>query len=345
MKIGCFVAGCSRNRDDQYTTCRSEGRVVINAGFGFALLGHEVDISNAVLRDAKSIFPGVNLRSLWDTSVEYDVAYVWNPNRGSFPFNNYKKLIYMVEPSAPVEKIKTKKNDFPRVHLFTALKLAVDRLNKLVGGVGYFPALFPIPSYPGLKKQDFQDFHFDKNKKDINVWVFLDSWPGSHIQSDPRILDILRRLRDHHGYRMKVTVHRNSGNILPPACDKIIKEFSAQIINNKDVCYLDMLNIFSSMDICITKGGTSYAGNCASDIISLGKLMIYTTEGRGAVNINNLYDLDDYVIRQEDDSNTVHQKVDRIIADPFSCYSAMKKRIVDWSFPEWRKIVTPILEG
>lgn len=348
MKIGCFVNGvCKPNRTDQWLSCRCEARAVINAGFGFALMNHEVDIVSSYFEGSNNIFPGVNLRNNWDINTEYDIVFTWGADIGMLPsIHNYKELIFLFEPSAPVTKLISLKDMHPRIHLFTAARLAKDDLNELMKHeVGYFPLLFPIPCLPGIEKQDFQDFKFDKDKKDINVWVFIDAVLNYHIQCDPRILDVLRRLREIHGYKMNVTMHRCESSASNPVVDRIISEFEPRIVLNKDLCYLDMLNTFSSMDICITKGGTSYCGNSAYDIISLGKLMIYVTEGKGEVNVNDMYDLDEYVIRQEDSVATVNGKVDKIILDPQACYSAMKERYITFSFPEWSKRVTEILNN
>ena len=272
MKIACFVNGaCKQNRTDQWLSCRCEARAVINAGFGFALMDHEVDIVSSYFEDSDDVFPGVNLRKNWDVDSEYDVAITWGASGNKFKGSyDYKELIYLFEPSSPVPTLTELKDIYPRIHLFTAAKLIQGELNEIMKHeVGYFPLLFPIPCLPNLKKQNFQDFTFDKSKKDINVWVFIDAVINYHIQCDSRILDILRRLRDIHGFNMNITMHRCEDSASNPVVDNIISEFEPRIILNKDLCYLDMLNTFSNTDICITKGGTSYCGNSAYDIISL----------------------------------------------------------------------------
>ena len=346
MKIACNVTG-GTNRSDQWVTCRCEGRSAINVGFGLALLGHEVDIVCPTFDHGISPMPGVTLKQQWDVNKKYDLVYIWGVSNATFPFDNYKKAIYMLEPSAPPENLRNITTIFPKAELFTASRKAVPLVKELAGlDIRYFPILYPIPCCPGTKKNDFFDFNFDPTKKNINVWAFIDGWPNYHITCDTKILEILRILRDKYGYNINLTVHQGGRNAYIPEVSTIISEFNASIINNKDVCYLDMLCILSSMDICITKGGWCYAGNCAFDIVSLGKFMIYVTEGKSETyNINDIYPLEEWVIRQEDDSSIVNQKLDHIISDPLTCYTAMKNELITYSFPVWSKMVTEIIDG
>ena len=143
---------------------------------------------------------------------------------------------------------------------------------------------------------------------------------------------------------MNVSVHHREDNNIPVGAQAIISEFSATVLKNADFCYLDMVNTLRSNDICITKGGKQYCGNSSYDIISLGKLMIYCTEGNTGPNINDVYPLDTYVIRQEDTPGVKNEKTDLIISDPLACYTAMKNELITYSFPEWSKLVTKILE-
>jgi hypothetical protein len=71
------------------------------------------------------------------------------------------------------------------------------------------------------------------------------------------------------------------------------------------------------------------------------------TEGSvipGNNNINDLFVLDDYVIRSEDGSDQTSLKIDKILSNPIECYSEMKKALETYSFPIWSKLVSEILE-
>ena len=345
MKIGIFITGSiSTNRTDQWVTGRCEARAGINAGYGFALLGHEVDIVSKTFDDAPDTFPGVSLRKHWNHDVTYDMVWMWRGDKG-VPFDNYKRAIFMVEGSSRKESLIAIKDSSPKGDLYTLSRKYLPLLKEKYGiDLKYFPILFPIPCLPGLERQDFLDFKFDKDKKDVNVWVFLDAWPNYHINCNDVILTVLRRFRDFYGFKMNVSVHKGTGNKFPVIAQTIITEFSANVLENANLCYLDMLNTLSANDICITKGAICYCGNCSYDIISLGKLMIYTTEGKLPNNINDIYPLDNYVIRHEDPPETRNEKIDRILADPAACYNAMKNELITYSFPEWSKVVTKILE-
>jgi len=345
MKIGMLISGsCSINRTDQWVTGRCEVRCGINAGYGFALMGHEVDIVCPSFIDADNVFPGVSLRKNWDITKEYDVLWTWAGNPGFNLPSNHRMAIVMVEPSNKKETLVTIQSRISSGKIYTLSKKCIPLLRSNYGiDLNYFPSLYPIPCLPGIVNQDFLPFDFDRKKKDINVFVFLNSWPSYHINCDQRIVDVLRRLRDNHGYRMNVSVMIGGNNVMPIAGNTIVQEFKATALSSDNMCYLDVMNVLRNSDICITKGGWCYCGNCAYDIISLGKLMIYCTEGKSDTNINDLYPLDRWVIRHEEGTTKAYEKADRILSDPEACYNDMKKELITYSFPEWSKIVGEIL--
>jgi len=356
MKIAVFLYAFIKplNRTDQWVSARCEGRSAINQAYGFALLGHEVDLIG--LPDKKNVFHGLSFVQTYDPNKYYDIIHVGIP-RGN-PCGNYGRMLRLIEPSNAIEFLREWKDFFPRLEMYTLSSKGVTNLAaEGLSGVKYIPCLFPIPCLPGIETQGFLPFKLDIKKEKIKIWAFINCWKSYHLLCDKAILDILRRLRDHHKLSLDVTLmsvsKESTYNTIPVEMGIMRSEFGAKVIYSNEMCYLDVVNSIMESDICITKGGFCYCGNCNFDIISLGKLMFYITELSPNTldpnlmkhNINDLFALDEFVIRNFDTTSVLNSKVDKIMSNPEACYNAMKKELITYSFPEWKKIVTEVLSG
>jgi len=340
MKIGCNAPAVSSIRNDQWTTARCEARCMINAGFGFGLLGHSVDIIGSSFPSVPiEVSPNVFLRNTPDYSSEYDIFCGYNINPG---FTNYKRSIHLLEPCGSEKSLKALPIQFPKADFFVLCRRKKDKVSRIIGKeVRFFPMLFPNPSLPGLESQDFKPFSFDISKKEINLWIYACSWPNYYIECDSRIRFIVDMLLG-RGYTLNITLHWNGLDPIRPAMQHFVN-IGAKVINSRELSYIDVLNILDKQDICITKGGPVYYGNCVFDILSLGKLLFYVTEGKMEDHINDLYPLEDYVIRQEDSQAAVKTKFDRIMSNPMACYDSLAHEI-PFNFPRWSPVVQEILE-
>lgn len=350
MKILTLLSYAYPNRTDQWLTTRCEGRTAINAGFGFGLLGHEVDIVSERFVDHKDVAPGVSLLNSLDTNKHYDILYSFDSKKLA-DFKNYDRYICFVEPSAPLSFFEKLLETHPKVEMVTPVRKSVPLLAARGISVRYLPLLYPIPCLPGLEKQDFVPFKFDITKDRLKVWVFISAWKNYHINCDREILHIIERLTSFHKLKLDITLMIREAdrgeNPIPEEVDILINKFGAHVIKSEDLCYADIVNLLSESDICITKGGWCYAGNCNFDIISLGRLMIYVTEGPvkdSKNNINDIYPLEEWVIRHEDSVDTINNKIDSILDNPLACYSAMKNELITYSFPVWSKMIEEILK-
>lgn len=343
MKIGCFVAALRQNRDDQWATTRCEGRCSINAGFGFGLLGHSVDIINMTFpAESKEVFPNVSLRKSpeEDTNKPYDVFFGYD-----IPplFSNYKRSIHLFEPSAKDDVLVSLPKRFPRASFFVLNSKVIPAMEKVMKQqVRFFPMLFPNPSYPGLETQDFKDFKFDPSKKEIVLWLYSSSWANYYIECDQKIVYFVNYMKS-KGYKISIKMFWNGIDTIKPPLSTLI-DSGTVILNSKNMCYLDVLKSIESADICLTKGGPFYCGNCAFDILSMGKPLVYVTEGTHPNNINDLYPVEQYVLRQEDSNSALDEKIGRFLTDPKKSWETFVKE-VPFNFPRWKEIVTPILKS
>lgn len=349
MRIACFPSALSSNRNDQWATCRCEGRAVVNMGFGFGEMGHNVDIVSDTFEAKSNVYKNVSLIKSVNLDTYYDIVLTFNlvpPIRGDM----YGKLLFIVNPDLGKDYYNRIRSLCPKVEFMTMSIKTVDWIRRLGVEIRYLPVLYPIPCLDSLEKQDFMPFKFEKNKEVKKVWVFIGSWKNYYINVDNKIVEILRRLRDFYGFKMEVTVMaRNDDkgdNQTTPAYNQLLSEFKPRVLESLNMCYLDVINELSSSDICITKGGWCYCGNCCYDIVSLGKLMFYVTQGlpaNGNNNINDVFPLEDYVIRHEDQPHKTTEKIDRIMSNPGECYSAIRGALETYSFPIWSKIVSEII--
>ena len=353
MKIGVFFRPfiySTCGREDVWLTSRAEGRSMINQAHGLALMGHEVDLFG--FPDEKDVMPGLSYLGHYDENVYYDVLCNLPEGHAS---RNYGRMLWMIEPSNAIPHLKKKYDFFPRTTLYTVSSKAISYLAKNgLPGVEYFPFLFPIPCLPGIEEQDFLPFKLDIKKDKVKIWVFINSWPNYHLICDKEILTILRRLRDHHKLNLEVSILQASRdskfNTVPKETAIICREFDTKIMYSNEMCYIDIINSLQSSDMCITKGGFAYCGNCSYDIVSLGKLMIYVTEGNPSTfepqyhNVNDLLPITDYVISTADNLDTLNSKLDRIMFEPEACHGALKKALDTYRFPVWKDVVELMLK-
>lgn len=371
MKIGCLSTNQYNNSDDQWLSARSEGRTMINAGFGFAEMGHEVGIFAAPFTHKQNVWKGASLYPYWDDSKDYDLIVAFNPYRGSFGFGmptppggkvgeNYSKLFYVhygpLPQGNPQEKIV---KQYPKtVAIFSAAINNRDILQKhymngavspFLRPIDFFPQLFPIPCYDKLLKQDFQDYHFDRTKKKLKIWTVSSHWhAGSQSYvPDASVIEILRILRDNLKYEIDLTVTSFSdASIIHP---DFIKVFNAKVIKNLSYTYKDILDLIYNMDICIVRGASGTPANSSSDILSLGVPIIYVVNsGWNPPNdfpANSIMQccLDDCINLPHDSHDVILAKISKQMEDPQLPFERMRLSRDYQRFPNWEKCMNKLL--
>jgi hypothetical protein len=333
MKISCHVGWGNSNSTDQWMSCRGEGRAIINLGLGLGAVGQEVDIICDTLENKNDIIPGVNLRSSSDTSKIYDIAFSFN----SFPcYTNYKKLCFYPEISHPHEyHLKTKQEhpgiifvvQTPRIFKLVENGAFWQRNFKIGEDIKWLNSPYPVPCLPGLAEWDFLPYKFDVKKKDIKIWAWRDSWKGGILQGEWAIPVILKRLRDVHGFRIDLYLHMSDTNFRTNETNEIIREFNPTLIDNYTLTYRSMLDMFQSMDLCIGRGTPHHASGGPTDIISLGKPMLYIVDGSpdNPLLINDFVSLKNYICRLQSGIGGINSTVDRFVSAPEEFYNVMKE--------------------
>lgn len=367
MKIGCLASNQYSNGNNHWLTARCEGRMMINAGFGFAEMGHEVSIFAAEFDNQPNIWKNVSLYKYWDQSKHYDLIVAFNPYNGSFgrgmvegqsAGNNYNKLFYVHYGCLP--------ENIPQVNLLASYPKTVAFFSPSYSGIelhtnlrgelfpklkpfDFFPQLFPIPCYEKLTKNDFQDYHFDKTKKTLKIWTVSSSWAQGYqgYVSDDSVVEVLNILKDDLGYGIDLTVtsHKDASTIHPD----FVKVFNAKVFKNDDYNYKMILDLISNMDICIVKGNLGNPNNSSLDILSLGVPMIYLTGSEKAkpldFSINPIMrECPDDCIDFRAPHEEKVEKIKEIMSDPEPSFNRMIKARSRERYSNWSVYMEEILK-
>lgn len=353
MKILCMVCqiddlsrfrGQANRVTDQWAPARTEGRSAINCGFGFGLLGHQVDIMSNTFEN-KQVNENVRLINTYPADAYYDIVYsvrthIYRGNCGR-QFNSITHENHNPKFAAQMKK------DFPSMEFFGNVSLITNMYQKPGMQVDprVLPFLYPIPCLPGLDKQGFVPYHWDKNKKEQKIWIYNGRLPYNGFQT---ALTILRHLRDHYKYNLKVYKFTNTlpshgwSGVVPAEAD-ILREFNVTSIEADKQSYFDVVTTLQQMDMCLTFGDPCYPGAGAWDMISLGKLFFYSTiQSWVPYGINEMFRLP-WSFSGYDLDSAVKEKVNKIISNPKQCVDDFQNSIAYYSYPNWKPLMEKIL--
>jgi len=332
---------------DEWVTARAEGRSGINCGLGFGEMGHEVEIFYPVFKNAQ-ITKNVKLINNIPSDSYYDIAY---SVRTQLYRGKCGRHLNSITPEDHSPKYATQmKRDFPNIEFYgnNFLQTAMFQKPGMLVEPIPLPYLFPIPTLPGLKEQGFLAPSWDKDKKEQNVFLYNGRIPWDGYET---ALKVLRRLRDHHKYDLKIFKFTNmrggeqieSWDGVIPFEAEILKEFDVTVIDSWKQSYFDVITLLQKMDMCITKGDPGAPGNCAFDIISLGKLFFYTTVEQWRPQAINEQFRVPWSINSESDKDKIEAKVDSIVSNPRKSVEDFQKSIIHFSYPVWKMYMEKIL--
>lgn len=361
MRIACLCSNQARNQcDNHWVTARSEGRHMINAGFGFGEMGYEVGIFCNEFTTTMNVYKNVSLYHEWDLTNHYDLVVTYNPHNGYFGAgtarNNYSKIFYVhygaMPEDIPQEALLAR---HPKIVAILSVGYYGDALQAGSKGVGfpkkvpfeYFPIPHPITCYDKIVKQDFQDFHFDKTKKKLRIWIIASSWfafDGQFIP-DEKVVEILKVLRDDLNYEIDLTVTVSS--LASDSHPIFVKEFNANVIENYSYTYKGVLDRLMETDLCIVKGSAGHRGSGMLDIVSLGVPFLYITDEivLNPLNPNEITKkcIDDCILLS-DTREVLVSKVVKQMADLQPSVERMRNAYIEYSFPVWSKIAEAMLK-
>ena len=361
MRIACLCSNQAREQcDNHWVTARSEGRHMINTGFGFGEMGYEVGIFCNEFTTAMNVYKNVSLYHKWDLDKHYDLIVTYNPHGGYFGpgtgRTNYSKIFHVHFGGAP--------EDIPQAAILAKRPKTVailsecfygDTLQTNAQGVvfpkkvpfEYFPTPHPIACYDKLTKQDFQDFRFDKTKKKLKIWTVSSAWHvhDGQFVPDEKIVEILKVLRDDLNYEIDLTVTVCS--LASTVHTVLVKEFNAKVIETYSYNYKGVLDRLMETDLCIVRGYISHRGSSMLDIASLGVPFIYvtgsSTEDPRTYNEITKKCIDDCILLTDTHEELVN-KVVKYMADPQPPVERMRNAYIDYSFPVWSKIAEALLK-
>lgn len=358
MRLAFYVSTGGGNSEDEFMTCRGEGRAMINIGLCYGKLGHHVDIIHIQNYDDKRVFGNTYLRKHPDQSVQYDAVFTYNAQP---PFSNYNKIFYYIEISNPKNILLDIYNRNKNGIIMVPSSIQYNMIRNghpwwrsnfdLDNRFSYLPVPYPIPTYKQTEDGDFFPFEFDKNKKKLKIWAYLSGWPNYYINSDDAMLKALRRIRE-HGYEIDLYVHTFDLSRVTKAVQNIYKEFNPLELKNFDFNYRQILDLISGMDLCITKGSSWACGMCSFDIMALGKPMLYCADYNKVNNINPFLIDDNHVLRMKlgsivssPEESALNSKVDTLLSDPLTWYNGMKTKINEHRFPIWKEIAAKLISN
>lgn len=331
---------------DEWDSFRNEGRIPINIGFGMSLLGYEVNIAYHSW-DAKP-------KKTWNNIIlskapiydQYDVALSFATFNALSGLKFEKGLCIIYESSHIDRAMAFEKATGKELQFITTLKTLAEPMSAhLKRDVKYLPPLYPIPSINIGYLQPF----YNPTLPELKIYLCWTSWPQNTTISGDRFRDkeqlIINYLTDKdYLLNLSILVQNNEAAAQCPIKNEGITTFH----NSTECSYRDVLNLMQSADICITNGAPSFPGNGLSDIVSLGKPLIYVGDGRLGVevmkNVSLLYvgAPEDILYIQESHQDSI-KKMDRIIKDPAGLAKKYQGIYRDSDFENWKEIVKGVL--
>lgn len=342
MKKAIFYpSSCGYDREDEFVSCRGEGRFIINMAFGFSLLGYECYIINKVKQSPKKIWNNVYICNTSDENITYEYAISFD-NCLILNRKNYRNKI--VISYAHLEKI-LEYNKSINNEITIGFPGEIPSNNKFVSeNTQVFPTVFPVSSV----SPTFVPYKYEPNFPELKIYVIDSTWSGSYGSNYARQkqLLILEYLKS-NGYKLNLSIHGESEKYKDDLLD-VYKRYSNKInyVNNEKCNYKDILNTITENDLCIPTGaGYNHVGSFINDIIGLGKPVIYIVNGghhNGTI-LNPLYKCHKKIIVTQESDEDSHKKLDEIFNDLESYYNCFKKQLNYYNFTYWKVIIRKLL--
>lgn len=341
-----FPPSCSNVKENEFESCRGEGRSVINMAFGFALLGYECYIiNNWNISSPKKIWDNVYINNHPDVNEIYDIAISYD-NLPIINQANYKHKIVMNYAHTDEVLKKINENNLDVILTCPIPSIMHDSSTFQYKNSRYLPPVSPIPSV----NIGFIPYKFEPKLPELKVYVYHSSWSGSsgsNFHWGRKQLLILEFLKS-KGYKLNLFIHVENEET-SKNCPFGIKDSNVNDIHyiyNDKVRYDDIIKMLKSVDLCISGGGIDYIGTCVCDIISLGRPLIYVVDGvpNNEFIFNGLYNCPKYLIISQEPDDISQQKLESIITSLEESYNCYRDTLKDLDFNNWKEYVTKFLE-
>lgn len=336
-------------KNNEWDSFRAEGRIPINIGFGLSLLGYDVNIvyQNWNLTEPKKTWNNVILSSFpikdyYDTVLTFSTFNILY----NLKFGTALSIVYDdAHISRTKEFINTTGKNVKFIYNHRETIWSAEEKVRDIGKIFYVPPLFPIPSI----NVGFLPCSYNPELPELKLYLHYTGWPQNTTISGDRFANKEQLIIDHlkrKGYKIKLSIlveNREAIKVCPIINDDVTFFYSSECN------HLDIINIIRSADMCITHGAPVFTGNSATDIVSLGKPLIYIGDGRPGnewigKNLNLLYNCPDNIIYIQEQNSESIEKIDRIIKNPIDLCKKYANALKDLDFNTWRYIVKDVFD-
>jgi hypothetical protein len=332
------------HNNDEWDSFRGEGRLPINMAFGMSLLGYDMNIVHQGwdIKEPKKTWNNIVL-SKFPVREHYDFMLVYGGFIDNAKVDKAVFLVYEPSHAAPAKILEERGTEV--LYICTSRKEAhINSVKQLCKKeVHYLPPLFPIASI----NAGFVPCSYSPRFPELKVFMHHASWAQNLTISSGRfeakeqlVIDHLRK----KGYRLKLTVLVHTDDMVRQCT---LNSDDITFLSSEKTSYRDMINLIQSADICVTCGAPIFPGNSMTDIISLGKPLIYISDGRvghewNAEYTNLLFDSRDvrenYLIYIQESNNESIIKLDIIMENPLMLSRKYAEIFRDYDFNNWKGI-------
>lgn len=338
-----FPPSCSNAKENEFESCRGEGRAIINIAFGFALLDYECYIVNNYgnINEPKQIWKNVYITNRPDENITYNISLSFD-NYNILNSKNYKHKILMNYAHTDRIYQHIKNNNLDIILVCPSPTIMSDSSTFQYKHVKYLNTIYPIPSI----NIGFVPYRFEPKLPEIKIYLYHSSWEGSVSSSSYSrgkqrlVLDFLKS----KGYKPNLFIHvTDKDNAKKSIEDYDLSKYDTNKIHylyNEKTNYDNIIQILKEVDLCIpARAGYDSAGSSIGDIIGLGKPFIYIVDGTPHKEFifNPLYRCPNYMIVRQEDYHESYRKLEKIfpnkLEETFNCY---RDSLKDLDFYNWK---------
>lgn len=340
-----FTSSCGTDKENEFESCRGEGRISINTAFGFSLLGYECYVVNAYKFSLpKKIWENVYIINKPDENVVYDIAFSWNlEHLIKTPNFKYKIITTYTDTPRLLKIIKEQNLDIILTCNVPCMMHESSHYN--YQNTQYLPVIFPIPSV----NIGFLPYKFEPKLPELNVLLYHSTWEHTIARSQYYIHKqqlIINTLNQKYKVNLNVLVANENVRKRIPLIYDLFKCNKITCIDNEKLRYNDIINLISSVDLCLPVGAIFMPGPLVVDILSLGKPIIYTLEGypsKTEFNNNCLCKCSDYILIGPESDTVSIEKIEKLLKNLEISFNYYRKSIEDYDYKNWKKCTEEFL--
>lgn len=344
-----FPPSCSTTKENEFESCRGEGRAVMNIAFGFALLGYECYIiNNWNITSPRKIWENVYISNKPDENVTYNIALTFD-DYNIINRKNYKHKLLMNYSHSDKIYEYIKKNNLDII-IVCPLPTIMEKSPFHKKYSKFLGTIYPLPRI----NIGFIPYKFNPKLPELKIYLYHSSWKDSVSSisySGGKQLIVLDFLKS-KGYDLNLFIHVESEESAKQAfLDYDLSKHNKDKIHyiyNEKTRYDDLIKILQEVDLCITaRAGYDSGGSSIGDIISLGKPLIYIVTGppHNDFILNPLYMCPKYMIIRQENYHESYRKLEELfpnkLEESFNCY---RDSLKDLDFNLWKSHAEKLLK-